>query len=569
MDKPEACQGCPFFQDGKGFVPDEINPDAKVLIIAQNPGENEEEKARPMVGRTGVMMQGWLTPLGLRREQLSLANVIKCRWQRKNYLPEKKTGGFAEITLQAAEHCQKAYLQETLKKATPHVTALLGELALNTVAKREGTGSWRGSVWIGPKQRKFMALSHPASLFSAPRLRTAMRQDFARLARESRRPEMEVVYSDVFYQAVGVDEFIHLLANLGQSVQRRVALDIETSYAKAVEASLRTIGIGWGKDTAANIDFAGLDAAERVRVIEALSAFPGEWITATPFDYAVLRKYGVEFNWEKCHDLTLLHSRFDIELPHTLDFIASMWTERPHWKYLSVSAPYRYNCLDCAGEYEAFVKLWLHCKVKDPLVLKCYEADRKLTKVAVEFMLNGLPYSPTAYEAERAYYGVIRKELEGEVSASFAPRTAESEFRRSLRCERHPRYTGKSPIGKRKNESSPCIDCQAIRQNTLSRKPLNLRSGQQLARRLREEGMQVGDSMDKGSVAKLAKRYNDPRLMRYLEFKQKDTIVTRYFTNPQVTKKTERIHSTYSMHAAKHRWSSNGPNAQQFARPED
>jgi hypothetical protein len=203
-------------------------------------------------------------------------------------------------------------------------------------------------------------------------------------------------------------------------------------------------------------------------------------------------------------------------------------------------------------------------------VLKCYEEDRKLEKVAVEFMLNGLPANPVAFAAEKAYYEVERKELENEVVASFTPPAREEDHGGDVSgCKRHPRYSGKGPVNLRKGEVSPCNDCGSVREQYLSKQPLNLRSRTQLARKLRKEGMHVGKSLDKGKVAALAKKYADPRLMRLLEFKRRDTICTRYFAKLPVTRSTGRIHSTYSMHAAKHRWSSNDPNAQQFMRPEE
>jgi hypothetical protein len=457
-------------------------------------------------------------------------------------------------------------LNETLATAKPTVTALLGELALNVVGGRERIGSWRGSVFV-QNGKKYVATMHPAVIFTEPRMRAGIRQDFVRIAREAVKPEMMVKYEDKFQFCVSASRFVKTLKDLSG---RQVALDIETSYGKAIDVRLNTIGIAWSAEEAMNVNFGALSTEEEQMVIAGLSAFTGDWITATPFDYSVLYRYGVRFNWLRCHDLTLLHSRFDIELPHTLEFIASMWTERPFWKYLNHSDPYRYNCLDCVGEYEAFKKLYMHCMMHAKGVLKCYESDRKLEKVAVEFMLNGLPANPIAFSAEKAYYEIARKELENEVVASFTPATREEDNGGDVSgCTKHPRYSGRGPVNLRKGEVSPCSDCGLMREQYLSKQPLNLRSRTQLARKLRKEGMHVGASLDKGKVAALAKKYADPRLMRLLEFKRRDTICTRYFAKLPVTRATGRIHSTYSMHAAKHRWASNGPNAQQFMRPEE
>ena len=56
IGKPEACKGCPLYGDGQGFVPDDLVPGARVAVIAQNPGSDEEQQGTPMVGKTGQML---------------------------------------------------------------------------------------------------------------------------------------------------------------------------------------------------------------------------------------------------------------------------------------------------------------------------------------------------------------------------------------------------------------------------------------------------------------------------------------------------------------------------------
>jgi hypothetical protein len=480
-----------------------------------------------------------------------------------------RDGSFAPITMQAAAHCKRAYLQETLEKSNAYVTVLTGELSLNSVVNRDGIMSWRGSVWMDDttgRRRKVMAVLHPALLFRDRRYRTAMKSDFARIARESRGEKMAVVYDDTFQQNVRAETFIETLQGLKQ---RRIVIDVETNYAKAVECVLKIIGVGWSKDCAMNVDYSACSSEERVAILAAISGYRGEIVTATPFDYAVLVRYGVTFDWTQCHDMTLLHSRFDIELPHTLEFIASMWTDRAYWKWMAETAPFYYNCLDCVGEWEAFTRLLTYCQQHDRRVLECYEKDRLLTKVCVEFQLNGLPFNQQSYDAEKAYYEFAREEMKNEVTASFSSSATPNPDEPLPRCAGHPRYTGRGPVLLRKGETCPCAACQVVRRDYVSRQPFNLRSRLQLASKLKEIGINVGKSMDKGSMAKLAKQYNEPRLMRYLAFKRVDTVVTRYFSDPKITKRTGRIHSNYTMHAAKHRWASSNPNAQQFMRPEE
>src|SRR5512145_2595610 len=108
--KPDSCQGCPFYTVSTYFVPDVIRPHSQVAVVAQNPGEAEEQGSRivkyayqgtkrydlteqvtpqPLIGATGYALrtQYWpLTRLGP-LDDVSLLNIIKCRPYGKNELP--------------------------------------------------------------------------------------------------------------------------------------------------------------------------------------------------------------------------------------------------------------------------------------------------------------------------------------------------------------------------------------------------------------------------------------------------------------------------------------------------
>jgi len=91
LDKPDACKPCKWYGDGKGFVPDEIHPGAKITFCAQNPGENEEEKGSPLIGRSGRIVSGSLEKYGLKRSDANWMNILKCRWQHENELPDARS----------------------------------------------------------------------------------------------------------------------------------------------------------------------------------------------------------------------------------------------------------------------------------------------------------------------------------------------------------------------------------------------------------------------------------------------------------------------------------------------
>src|SRR6185369_3192587 len=148
MDKPKECLGCPWFQDGKGFVPDENIPGAEVVILMQNPGSTEVDFAKPACGQAGKDMDYNFIPLaGLERgKTVTVSNVLKCRWNDSNDLP------WDVVQEEAVLHCTKAHLN------VPPTTKLViaqGKLAFEYAhgrTLREDNGkpasitNWRGFI---------------------------------------------------------------------------------------------------------------------------------------------------------------------------------------------------------------------------------------------------------------------------------------------------------------------------------------------------------------------------------------------------------------------------------------
>ena len=144
--------------DGQGYVPDELL-DAPTTIVGQNPGEDEEKVGRPFVGKTGQMIETrFFARAGLvRGENVSLCNVVKCRW----LVPDKKgtrlvDGERYKATNQlpppkvlnaAVKQCVAAHLR------IPPQTALIvaqGALAWRALGNTTPITAWRG--YLSPKE---------------------------------------------------------------------------------------------------------------------------------------------------------------------------------------------------------------------------------------------------------------------------------------------------------------------------------------------------------------------------------------------------------------------------------
>ena len=161
LPKSPECAGCPLFGDGRGFVPDVLMPGARVLILAQAPGADEEAGRRiigmeagrpvyepcppqPLVGRTGWALRGYLGQAGLKPAAVSKCNVLKCRAEivgpkgkkiKVNDLPKGK------MLKAAVAHCTTAYLR--IPPETELVVAS-GAVAWGAMGGPGSITDWRG-----------------------------------------------------------------------------------------------------------------------------------------------------------------------------------------------------------------------------------------------------------------------------------------------------------------------------------------------------------------------------------------------------------------------------------------
>lgn len=137
LTKPKTCESCPMFGDGMGFVPDENIEGARVFVLGQNPGVDEEEQGRPFVGKTGREMEVRFFPLAglVRKENVSIGNVIRCRWKNSDDLPP------AAVKNEAMKICQSLYFRP------PNSTELIvaqGGLAWKAMGNFTSIREWRG-----------------------------------------------------------------------------------------------------------------------------------------------------------------------------------------------------------------------------------------------------------------------------------------------------------------------------------------------------------------------------------------------------------------------------------------
>ena len=79
FEQVPACERCGLCKGRRYAVPGEGNPNATLMLVGEGPGAQEDQQGRPFVGASGELLTRMLREIGLEREQVYIANIVKCR----------------------------------------------------------------------------------------------------------------------------------------------------------------------------------------------------------------------------------------------------------------------------------------------------------------------------------------------------------------------------------------------------------------------------------------------------------------------------------------------------------
>jgi DNA polymerase len=170
-----GCTLCPLWESRTLAVPGDGQFKAKVMIIGEAPGREEDESGHPFVGATGRFLNSVLEGTGLERADFFITNTVKCR------PPKNRTPRTLEVNT-----CTSNYLFEQIELIDPQLVVLLGGVAAKKLLGVKSINEARGRV-ITRGGRKFMVGYHPAVRFYREELGEKVREDFALLKREIRK----------------------------------------------------------------------------------------------------------------------------------------------------------------------------------------------------------------------------------------------------------------------------------------------------------------------------------------------------------------------------------------------
>lgn len=148
----KQCRKCRLCETRKNVVFGVGNREADIMFIGEGPGADEEAQGEPFVGKAGKLMNMAFDMLGIKREEVYIANIVKCR-PPNNRNPQDDE----------AENCLD-YLRNQVILVKPKIIVLLGSVALkNVLGKEYGITASRGK-WLERKGILYMPTWHPAAL---------------------------------------------------------------------------------------------------------------------------------------------------------------------------------------------------------------------------------------------------------------------------------------------------------------------------------------------------------------------------------------------------------------------
>ena len=147
-----GCNKCKLCQNRKNIVFGQGNSNAEIMFIGEGPGADEDLQGEPFVGKAGKLMNMAFEGLGIKREEVYISNIVKCR-PPSNRTPEKEE---ALVCLD--------YLRNQVLLIKPKIIVLLGNTALKNILGYEYSISSSRGKWIERKGIKYMPTFHPAAL---------------------------------------------------------------------------------------------------------------------------------------------------------------------------------------------------------------------------------------------------------------------------------------------------------------------------------------------------------------------------------------------------------------------
>jgi uracil-DNA glycosylase len=161
-----VCTECPLHESRQMAVPGDGELSARIMLIGEAPGKDEDASGHPFVGSSGRFLNKMLEEVGIDRKTLFITNIVKCR------PPANRTPRAEEVAT-----CTSDYLDAQIALINPEVIMLLGGVAAKRLLGLARIDDARGRI-LEHEGRKYIVSYHPAVRFYREDLAEKMREDF-------------------------------------------------------------------------------------------------------------------------------------------------------------------------------------------------------------------------------------------------------------------------------------------------------------------------------------------------------------------------------------------------------
>ena len=171
------CQKCELCKTRTNIVFGTGNENARLMFIGEAPGQKEDESGIPFVGAAGKLLNKYLDAVGISREDVYIANILKCR-PPKNRDP-----------LPAEEDMCIGYLRDQVLAIRPRVIVCLGRISAMRIIKPDFKLTAEHGKWFDKNGYSVCAVYHPAALLRDPRKKDEMLADMMAIKERMEREE--------------------------------------------------------------------------------------------------------------------------------------------------------------------------------------------------------------------------------------------------------------------------------------------------------------------------------------------------------------------------------------------
>ena len=167
----EGCRKCSLAETRTNVVFGVGNPHADVMFIGEAPGEKEDLSGIPFVGAAGKLFDKYIVAVGIPREEIYIANMLKCR-PPKNRDPKPEE---QDLCIE--------YLREQVRAVSPKLIVCLGRIAAMRLIKPDFRITAEHGIWFERGSFSVCAVYHPSALLRDPRKKDDMLADMMEIKR--------------------------------------------------------------------------------------------------------------------------------------------------------------------------------------------------------------------------------------------------------------------------------------------------------------------------------------------------------------------------------------------------